>query len=134
MSFRQRRISFHVSSDDINLNTKDPSLISPNSKFRKIWDQITFFLITYNVVTIPFRAAFMQEEYNVSSIYQYWGFLVLDYLGDVFFWMDIFLHSRYFVSFAHAKEHRASSNNPFSRIKKISKGRIWKRYRKGTFW
>jgi hypothetical protein len=132
MSFRQRRISFHVSSDDINLNTTDPSLISPNSKFRKIWDQVTFCLITYNVLTIPFRAAFMSEKYVLSTISQHWAYLMFDYLGDIFFWIDIYLHSRYFISFTHAQEKRSTLTIFTSR--KISKAEIWKRYRKGTFW
>lgn len=93
-------------------------VVHPDGYFMRVWSFLIFFFVLWNVVWVPFRVCFM-EGFGIQN--QVILLLVLDYLGDVVFAIDIFLHAKC-LSFFEGD------------TLVVSRRKIWRRYREKNLW
>eukprot|EP00753_Platysulcus_tardus_P006023 PLAT139.1.p1 GENE.PLAT139.1~~PLAT139.1.p1 ORF type:complete len:2901 (+),score=1538.69 PLAT139.1:33-8735(+) len=96
----------------------------PHSDFRRMWDLLALLALLYNLIEVPFRAAFQvsdwQAFYTAGGAAWLRGQFVVDILADSFFWLDIWLHARHFGFMGM----RDGVRQPI-----MDRSAIWRRYR-----
>eukprot|EP00003_Mantamonas_plastica_P032470 TRINITY_DN882_c0_g1_i3.p1 TRINITY_DN882_c0_g1~~TRINITY_DN882_c0_g1_i3.p1 ORF type:complete len:262 (+),score=16.03 TRINITY_DN882_c0_g1_i3:59-844(+) len=90
----QSHINVRASGEDLSsVNEASWDFIHPHSRFRRNWDRIVLGCIMYNAFILMFRFSFKVEfELNL--------FLLVEYMMDLFFVVDVFLNFR--TGFTHA--------------------------------
>lgn len=64
--------------------------LDPDSKYRRVWYGIIFAIVLWNAFIIPLRISFQLLWATLDSAWIY----TLDYIGDLFFLVDIWLNFR----------------------------------------
>jgi hypothetical protein len=75
----------------------DYFVILADSRWRKIWDTISLILALYLTIMIPQRLHDSTEATNEILTDEMGSNLIVDWLCDCFFLMDIFMHARVFA-------------------------------------
>ena len=86
-----------------------------DSTFRRCWNLLIFMLVCYNAIVVPLRLAFFgspaylsDDSTNLSAL-TIW--CMVDSVLDIFFWVDIWLHRRYFPSKPGQTDPKAITTN-----------------------
>ena len=93
----KRRSSVSLSPEDMLpalalMQPPSARIVLPEGKFIKYWRVLIMAVIVYNMSVIPFRSAFLYDKNVYSSVSISW--IVLDYLGDLIFLIDLFISFR----------------------------------------
>lgn len=67
--------------------------IALHSTFRLVWDACMVMVIIYSTLAIPIR---IQFGFSSGQLRDFQPSLILDYVLDIFFWVDIYLMAYYF--------------------------------------
>eukprot|EP00742_Colponemidia_sp_Colp-10_P009640 GILJ01010531.1.p1 GENE.GILJ01010531.1~~GILJ01010531.1.p1 ORF type:complete len:2063 (+),score=307.09 GILJ01010531.1:68-6256(+) len=71
-------------------------LFYPDGRFRLFWDLICLILVIYQFCVVFYRAAFLSDLYSVSFD-SFVGTIVVDYIIDCFFLVDMYMRDKKFV-------------------------------------
>jgi CRP-like cAMP-binding protein len=118
-----REISHKLSRmiSDLDGEKREPALVralrDPFSTLRCVWDSISLGILFYFFFSIPFHLAFLHS----GTLIDYEPYLVIDFLCDVFWVVDMFFKSRYFPVLLLSGKYD------------VDQAHVWKSYYSGRF-